>query len=170
MCNLYPHHNLFPQKVLRADVFYVALLVIVIKSQFLSTRGIFFSLIFHASLLINRGHTGPGIASSPWLLLPKSALWGKKGWGKVHTHGSKGTTGRKCFSCCLVSNWLEVTCWATRGFTPLVPSRGHFISCINIWGHLFSVSFLLYTITSGVKWLQEKHKIFNLGACSSCPC
>lgn len=111
-------------------------------------------LIFHVSLLINGGHTGPAIASPAWLLLPKTPLWGKKGWVKVHTHGSKGTTGRKCFSCCLISNcWLEATCWATRGFTPLVPSRGHFISCFNIWGQLFSVSFLLYTITSGVKWV-----------------
>lgn len=127
-------------------------------------------LIFHVSLLMSGGQTGPDIASPAWLLLPKPALWDKKGWVKVHTHGSKGTTGRKCFSCCLISDcWLEVTCWATRGFTPLVPSRGHFISCINIWGHLFSVSFLLYTTTSGVKWLQVKHSIFNLDVCGSVP-
>lgn len=58
----------------------------------------------------------------------------------------------------------------TRGFTSPVPSCGHFVSCTDTCGHLFSVSFLLYTITSGVKWLQVEHRIFNFDAYSSSPC
>lgn len=73
-----------------------------LNPSFYPPMEIFPSLIFHVSLLINRGHTDPGIASPAWLLLPKPALWGKKGWVKVHTHGSKGTTGRKYFSCCFI--------------------------------------------------------------------
>lgn len=106
-------------------------------------------LTFCASLLMNGGQTGSNVASPAWQLchtLPHGVGRDKLGL----THDSKGVMGRARFSWCpMASCWLEVTWWTTHGCTSLVPSRGHFISRTNMWGHLFAV---LFFITSHQGW------------------